>query len=129
VGLTRAKEKVYMSSAARRRVFGKEERPAPSRFLSEIPKELVEWKNFYGTTYGEFTERDSYTDRSERRESPDKSRSDENGSRYKVGQRIEHPSFGRGTIKRVEGTGEKARVTVLFPGYGIKKIIASYLEG
>lgn len=129
VGLTRAKEKVYMSSAARRRVFGKEERPAPSRFLSEIPKELVEWKNFYGTTYGEFTERDSYTDRNERRASPDKSRSDENGSRYKVGQRIEHPSFGRGTIKRVEGTGEKARVTVLFPGYGIKKIIASYLEG
>ena len=46
-----------------------------------------------------------------------------------MGQRIEHPSFGRGTIKRVEGTGEKARVTVLFPGYGIKKIIASYLEG
>ncbi|HKQ32056.1 MAG TPA: 3'-5' exonuclease, partial [Thermodesulfobacteriota bacterium] len=129
VGLTRAKEKVYMSSAARRRVFGKEERPAPSRFLSEIPKELVEWKNFYGITYGEFTERDSYTDRSERRASPDKNRSDENGSGYKVGQRIEHPSFGRGTIKRVEGTGEKARVTVLFPGYGIKKIIASYLEG
>lgn len=129
VGLTRAKEKVYISSAARRRVFGKEERPAPSRFLSEIPKELVEWKSSYSSSYGEFADRDSYTNRSERTVLLKKSGSAGNGSRYKVGQRIEHPSFGHGTIKRVEGTGEETKVTVLFPGYGIKKIIASYLEG
>jgi DNA helicase-2/ATP-dependent DNA helicase PcrA len=129
VGLTRAKEKIHLTSAARRRVFGKEERPAPSRFLSELPKELVEWKSFYGTSYGEFTERDSYTDKSERTVLLKKSQSVENGGMYKVGQRIEHPSFGQGTIKRVEGTGEDAKVTVSFQRYGIKKIIASYLEG
>lgn len=129
VGLTRAKEKVYISSAARRRVFGKEERPAPSRFLSEIPKELVEWRSMYGTSFGEFEERDYDAEKKERAKTPGKSRRVENGSRYRVGQMIEHPSFGHGTIKRVEGSGEKAKVTVMFPGYGIKKIIASYLEG
>jgi DNA helicase-2/ATP-dependent DNA helicase PcrA len=129
VGLTRAKEKVHLTSAARRRVFGKEERPAPSRFLSDLPKELVEWKTSYGISYGEFTERDSYTDKSERTVLMKKSQRVENGGRYKVGQRIEHPSFGQGTIKRVEGTGEDAKVTVSFQRYGIKKIIASYLEG
>ena len=129
VGITRAKEKVHISSAARRRVFGKEERPAPSRFLSEIPKELVEWRSSYGASFGEFTERDYITEKKERVDAPGKSGRAENGSRYKVGQRIEHPSFGHGTIKRVEGTGDKARVTVMFQGYGIKKIIASDLEG
>ncbi|HVY55738.1 MAG TPA: 3'-5' exonuclease, partial [Thermodesulfobacteriota bacterium] len=129
VGLTRAKEKVYLSSAARRRVFGKEERPTPSRFLSEIPKDLVEWNSSYGASFGGFTERDYDAHKSERAVPPSKSRTSGNGSRYRVGQRIEHPSLGHGTVKRVEGTGENAKVTVMFPGYGIKKIIASYLEG
>ncbi|MEW6145986.1 MAG: UvrD-helicase domain-containing protein [Thermodesulfobacteriota bacterium] len=129
VGLTRAKEKVHLTSAARRRVFGKEERPAPSRFLSDLPKELVEWNYSYVASYGDYSGREYDTDKRERTALPKKNPGAENGSRYKVGQRIEHPSFGQGTIKRVEGTGDDAKVTVSFQRYGIKKIIASYLEG
>jgi DNA helicase-2/ATP-dependent DNA helicase PcrA len=42
------------------------------------------------------------------------------------GSSIEHPKYGRGTIVRVEGTGEDAKLTVNFPGYGLKKLIAKY---
>jgi hypothetical protein len=50
-------------------------------------------------------------------------------SRYKPGQKIHHPSFGTGTITKVEGEGDTAKVTVSFLGHGVKKIIAAYLEG
>jgi len=129
VGLTRAKEMIHLTSAARRRVFGKEERPVPSRFITDIPKELIELKNYYGAPYGGFGARDYPVEKRESAEEPRQGRGAGNGGRYKVGQRIEHPSFGQGTIKGVEGTGENAKVTVSFPRYGIKKIIASYLEG
>ena len=129
VGLTRAKEKVYLTSAMKRRVFGKEERPAPSRFITEIPEELLVWKNYYGGSYGETPRSDYYSETRDSGGERKKSGSAGNGYRYKVGQRIEHPSFGQGIIKRVEGTGEEAKITISFPGYGLKKIIASYLEG
>ncbi|MCI0481198.1 MAG: UvrD-helicase domain-containing protein, partial [Candidatus Dadabacteria bacterium] len=99
VGLTRAKEMIHLTSAARRRVFGKEERPVPSRFITDIPKELIELKNYYGTSYGGFGARDYPVEKSARAEGPRQSRSAGNGGRYKAGQRIEHPSFGQGTIK------------------------------
>jgi DNA helicase-2/ATP-dependent DNA helicase PcrA len=43
-----------------------------------------------------------------------------------VGSTIEHVKYGRGTIVRLEGSGEDAKVTVSFPGYGLKKLVAKY---
>jgi DNA helicase-2/ATP-dependent DNA helicase PcrA len=42
------------------------------------------------------------------------------------GSTVNHPKYGRGTIMRLEGTGEDAKVTVSFPGHGLKKLIAKY---
>jgi DNA helicase-2/ATP-dependent DNA helicase PcrA len=46
--------------------------------------------------------------------------------RYGVGASIEHPRYGRGTILRREGEGDDAKITVSFPGYGLKKLVAKY---
>ena len=43
-----------------------------------------------------------------------------------LGSTIEHAKYGRGTIVRVEGSGEDAKVTVSFPGQGLKKLVAKY---
>ncbi|MEQ9618175.1 MAG: UvrD-helicase domain-containing protein [Deltaproteobacteria bacterium] len=131
VGLTRAKEKVYLTSASKRRVFGKEERPAPSRFISEIPNDLLIWNNYYSGLYKEVGKRAYHQQKLIKSEAgvTQKSTNAKNGGRYRIGQIIDHPSFGQGVVKRVEGTGGSAKVTISFPGYGIKKIIASYLEG
>jgi len=47
--------------------------------------------------------------------------------KYAVGSSIEHPRYGRGTIVRREGDGDDAKITVSFPGYGLKKIVEKYL--
>jgi DNA helicase-2/ATP-dependent DNA helicase PcrA len=42
------------------------------------------------------------------------------------GSMIEHAKYGRGTVLRLEGSGEDTKVTVSFPGHGLKKLIAKY---
>src|SRR6202142_1303089 len=49
------------------------------------------------------------------------------GKKYAVGSSIEHPRYGRGTIVRREGDGDDAKITISFPGYGLKKIVEKYL--
>ncbi|MCK5391465.1 MAG: UvrD-helicase domain-containing protein [Deltaproteobacteria bacterium] len=124
VGITRAKEKVYLAGATRRMTFGKQQACIPSRFISELPKELIKWENFdyslMDKTRG--SKRSSTKPISRTRITYEKS------GRYRVGQKVVHSSFGEGLIKKVEGSGDEAKVTVFFPAYGFKKIIASYLE-
>ncbi|MCC6712069.1 MAG: UvrD-helicase domain-containing protein [Candidatus Dadabacteria bacterium] len=134
VGITRAREKLYLTGARSRRFFGKEERPTPSRFVSELPEELIEVKNYYGGLLREsarsFAPRSkASTRRSARASSAAPPPPKPGNSRYKPGQKIHHPSFGPGTITKVEGEGDTAKVTVSFLAHGVKKIIAAYLEG
>jgi len=125
VGLTRAKEKIYLTSSSRRLVFGKEENPTPSRFLLEIPEEFIA-----AQVHQDDFNRASGS-RAKKSNLPSKApvqQSSSNGKSYKAGQQIEHKKFGLGTIRNVEGSGDSAKVTVHFARYGTKKIIASYLE-
>ncbi|MEE8299300.1 MAG: UvrD-helicase domain-containing protein [Thermodesulfobacteriota bacterium] len=124
VGITRAKEKLYLAGASKRMIFGKQQWSIPSRFISELPKELIKWENF---EYGLIKETGGSKKSSTKPISKTR-KTYENSGRYKVGQKVAHSSFGEGLIKKVEGSGDEAKVTVFFPGYGLKKIIASYLE-
>jgi DNA helicase-2/ATP-dependent DNA helicase PcrA len=47
--------------------------------------------------------------------------------KFAVGSSIEHPRYGRGTVVRREGDGDDAKITISFPGYGLKKIVEKYL--
>ena len=124
VGLTRAKEKIYLTSSSRRLVFGKEESPSPSRFLTEIPEQFITATMYQGS----FSRPSRKRARKPSVSSKSFSTQSRNGSKYKTGQQIEHKKFGLGTIRKVDGTGDEARVTVHFARFGTKKIIASYLE-
>lgn len=124
VGLTRAKEKVHLTSASRRMIFGKEESPSPSRFLAELPEEFITASVYQGELNRTVSARAKRA-RTQTKPTPSKSG---NGSSYKPGQQIEHVKFGLGTIRKVDGSGDDAKVTVHFSRYGTKKIIASYLE-
>ena len=48
------------------------------------------------------------------------------GKKFGPGSTIEHAKYGRGTVLRLEGSGDDTKVTVSFPGYGLKKLIAKY---
>ncbi|MGB5191376.1 MAG: UvrD-helicase domain-containing protein [Polyangiales bacterium] len=128
VAFTRAEERLILSFAAVRRIFGQQRVGIPSRFLTELPSEDVEWIG------GRTSSPSASAPREERRHEPDESYvdysegsdlSDLEGLRR--GMQVRHPKFGVGEVKEVT-PGSPPRVSVRFPGWGTRKIIASYLE-
>lgn len=110
VGLTRAREQVFLSYARRRSLFGGFRDQIPSRFLSEIPRSLLRWHDpVPQSTAGN---RRTAAGRTEGREAPEPRP-----------RRVRHPLFGDGIVEAVEGSGEGRKITARFPGYGRKKIL------
>ncbi|HLH43884.1 MAG TPA: hypothetical protein VKV74_12915, partial [Bryobacteraceae bacterium] len=58
--------------------------------------------------------------------SPPQARKPGQSKKIGRGSAIEHPKFGRGTIVMMEGSGEDTKITVSFPGHGLKKMVAKY---
>lgn len=114
VGMTRARELLYISYAEARRLHGSDTYPAPSRFISEIPEELLEEvraSGSYGYAYS----------------TPAASqRMDEAPQGLQLGQAVEHPKFGRGVVLNYEGSGNSARVQVNFEYEGAKWLVLAY---
>jgi DNA helicase-2/ATP-dependent DNA helicase PcrA len=123
VGITRAKEKLFMFCAANRMRFGSWIGNSPSRFIGEIPVELL---NVCGgdEVPGNVPHA---APSSGIREAPEGT---DNVSylvkRFKKGTTVIHPNYGEGVIRKVEGSGKDMKVTVYFPGHGEKKFLVAY---
>ena len=139
VGMTRARGELWLTSARARRAFaaGLSEITEPSRFLAEIPVELIEVFGetaprqrvaYEGTTYNsaehiaEFFRQRGISLKSIPKSRGERRRADEFGP----GSRVRHPKFGEGTVLQVEGEGESRKITVSFPNYGRKKLVEKY---
>ncbi|MAG75950.1 MAG: DNA helicase II [Colwelliaceae bacterium] len=117
VGMTRAKEKLYLCHAESRRLYGQEKYHKPSRFLRELPSECVEEIRMQNqvsrpATSGRF----SSTFTAEAFE----------GTGFNLGQRVMHQKFGEGVVLNYEGTGAQSRIQVNFEQVGIKWLVVSY---
>jgi len=161
VGMTRARKRLFLSWARRRRRFGAgtPEEQEPSRFLDEIPPEHIDWTKLpaagmaapesgldlfaerhevrqsaqkYSTaarTYNsaeaiaEFFRTRGLTPPAPPQTAPPK-KAPAQGLR--AGATVRHPKYGKGLVLRREGQGEDAKLTVSFPGYGLKKLMAKY---
>jgi DNA helicase-2/ATP-dependent DNA helicase PcrA len=126
VGMTRAKEKLYLTNAERRRVFGAERFNFPSRFLDEIPGELVTRIMGEGTIAFQGEEGvggSPYLDYSSSQVGEIPAESGEGGGEdLQVGAWVMHPTFGPGVVKSREGRGEELKVWVYFTSVGTKKL-------
>ncbi len=135
VGMTRAKRSLVLSRAIYRRTYGEERLRAslPSRFLSEIPRDLIEAAAGSQSEPGEtrryeadpeFSEGYSYgrTRTPYGRPAP-KARGSKDPL---VGTRVRHLKFGVGTIIEVEGDGADRKITVSFQDFGPKKLLERY---
>ncbi|HXS79796.1 MAG TPA: DNA helicase II, partial [Gammaproteobacteria bacterium] len=111
VGITRAKRELYITHAEQRRMHGVETFATPSRFLREIPAELIE-----EVRPAMVVSRPVY------RRAPVASL--EIGVR--LGQRVRHGKFGEGIVLNSEGSGAHARVQVNFEGAGTKWLVVAY---
>src|SRR5712671_1267171 len=155
VGMTRARQSLTLTRAVYRRVFGNEQQlraSLPSRFLAEIPSELVETVRGsmaeigqtrryepdpeYSYSPEEFLRRvrgQSVPPSATRRSSSPGTISRPPARRGAnanplLGRRVRHPSFGVGTIVGVEGDDEDRRLSVSFPGRGTKKFVERFAQ-
>ena len=113
VGITRAKKKLTICYAESRRLYGKEERHLPSRFISELPEECIQTVRLRGTVTRAYNQ-------SAVGSTPILS----NDSGWKTGQKVRHEKFGQGMVINVEGTDNNTRLQIAFQGQGIKWLIA-----
>ena len=121
VGITRAQKQLYLSCAASRRIFGSMKIQSPSRFLSELPAELVKEiriKNL-NTNYSKSKPITSSLNTNNQLVSE---------SKFKPGCQVRHPKFGLGVIINEEGSGNSARVQVHFKNVGNKWLVTNYAK-
>jgi DNA helicase-2/ATP-dependent DNA helicase PcrA len=149
VGMTRARERLVLTRARHRILFGASQQNPPSRFLREIPPELI---RAFGV---------EPTPQAVQRRSPDEtwvepvddwpasprrravtasdlplrtepeidysaSQETDAGAALRIGTRVRHPQFGVGVVRRKEGTGAGVKLTVQFERAGLKKLIARF---
>jgi DNA helicase-2/ATP-dependent DNA helicase PcrA len=149
VGMTRAREQLTLTRARHRVLFGASQQNPPSRFLREIPAELVRG---FGAAPADSVERAERTwvepvddEEPYARPAPRRaiaadvlpvrgepeidysvSQESEPGALLRIGTRVRHPQFGEGVVRRREGTGAGIKLTVQFERAGIKKLIARF---
>ncbi len=112
VAITRAQRQLFLSYSKKRRLFGSYRIMRPSRFLSEIPSHLIR----------EVERRSERVQQQVSRPVPSQP------VKQKIPKIVFHSKFGKGVVKRVEGTGENAKVTAFFANYGEKTIIMKFLK-
>jgi DNA helicase-2/ATP-dependent DNA helicase PcrA len=142
VGLTRARERLYLSRAAVRTAWGVPNEFPPSRFLADLPDELIDWRRRESSTatlrggWGS-----GFGTRSERTQSPVRERREplpSTGASFgsaqpradvpalDVGDKVTHDAYGLGTVVAVEGAGHNAVAKVDFGTSGTKRLLLRF---
>ncbi|MDF2446808.1 MAG: uvrD [Moraxellaceae bacterium] len=121
VGITRAMRELVITYAEIRRLYGDEKHNAPSRFIREIPAQLVQAVRAGVANSGfSFPSAGIST-------APSRLGGNESGDgSFRLGQPVRHPRFGEGIILKFEGNGPNARIQVNFTDVGSKWLVAQY---
>ncbi len=122
VGLTRARERLFLSRAEYRSSWGAPNYNPPSRFLDEIPENLIDWnKSESGFSSPPITQK-KFTPPP----LPKATGKQSLKVQLSVGDRVSHDTFGLGTVIAVSGEGDKAEATINFGSYGDKRLLLRY---
>ena len=136
VGMTRAKQRLYLTNAESRRLHREERHPSPSRFLREVPSELVEEVRLGGHRPGParggvrpLARRVGGRWGGDGHPAGPAAASGlgvDDGHAFALGQRVRHGKFGEGVVLGLEGDGAHARVHVNFERAGAKWLVLAY---
>ncbi|MGQ0433158.1 MAG: DNA helicase PcrA [Microthrixaceae bacterium] len=148
VALTRAQERLYLTHAWSRTLYGGSQYIPPSRFLDEIPERLVRaveqrrasrGGRTYGSGGGGFggggygssgsgvsANRERIVERAMQSKGTGPAKHGAEAIGLKVGDDVSHATFGEGVVLMVEGQGDKAEIVIRFPGVGEKRLLLSW---
>ena len=118
VGITRAMQQLYITYAESRRLHGQENYPMPSRFIREIPSELMQEVRLGTKVSRPVVNAHAATSGLQKKA--------EGG--FKMGQRVSHGKFGEGVVLNHEGSGAQARIQVNFAAVGSKWLMLAYAK-
>ncbi|TRZ85815.1 MAG: DNA helicase PcrA [Streptomycetaceae bacterium] len=120
VGLTRAEQRLYLTRAEYRSSWGAPNYNPPSRFLDEIPEDVIQWRN-KSVTSSPISKRRDFTAPPPRATGKKSVAMD-----LAVGERVSHDTFGLGTVTALSGEGDRAEATINFGQYGEKRLLLRY---
>lgn len=125
VGITRARELLYITHAETRRLFGSETYPRPSRFVNEIPVELTcEVRVRSKINRPKYANQPQFFNQSHNvNPSPETEK-----VQYYLGQRVKHEKFGEGVVLNYEGQGPQARIQINFNNVGSKWLVIEFAK-
>jgi DNA helicase-2/ATP-dependent DNA helicase PcrA len=142
VGMTRAKERLILTHAAERRLYGYPQANLISRFVEDIPPELIEREGGFSSPASAGKRYVSWEDAASQERAPVPAWSDgrrmpkvrpplppasaSGRSPYYNGAVVKHAKFGIGTVQRSEGAGDDLKISVSFPGHGLKTLAVKY---
>ena len=127
VGMTRARERLFLSAANRRQLWGRYETNLNSRFLGEIPPRLLQVSGVAQPGVREEVRQPASRLTSVFAARPEPVRSEAAvDSLIQVGDKLRHTKFGDGVCVSVSGSGAELMLTVAFPEYGVKKLMWKY---
>lgn len=114
VGITRARQQLVLTHAERRRLHGRDDLGIPSRFIRELPPELIEEvRARFSVSNGAATTATAWASEA---------------SEFNLGERVQHSRFGEGIVLDCEGSGPSARIQVNFDEAGAKWLVAAYAK-
>ncbi len=150
VGITRAKDRCYLTFARRRMLFGRTSENPPSRFLLELPTQGIEHRGKIETEEHDVwadldweRDRERYEERKAARRDqmlaglpsswsgrgePQRPRTAPTDTRFRPGDHVRHPSLGNGVVVSSQIRSDDEEVTVAFPDKGVKKLMASFAK-
>ncbi len=145
VGITRARERLYISRAVVRSAWGAPSHNPASRFLDELPVDLVDWKRteaaqtswnrpdlasgspaYTGFGHPTAAGRRNFSSAAARADAAAKAKPARTVPNLDPGDRVIHDSFGMGTVVAVEGQGDKASASIDFGSEGVKRLLLRY---
>ncbi|CAD2081419.1 ATP-dependent DNA helicase PcrA [Jeotgalicoccus coquinae] len=129
VALTRAMDHLILSRAESRMLYGKTETNMQSRFLSEIPEELLESAGTMAAGFSGGSGVTTGTGSSFARGPKKRSRiinTNKTGTAFNVGDKVSHKAFGEGIISQVKGEGDNTELDIVFKTAGPKRLLANY---
>lgn len=135
VAITRAKERLYLTNASQRMLFGQTQRNVTSRFMREIDPSLIEKHDHAAAMRKQLGESDKtltevHSTSLQQQLARNKSRSvgAKTSETYTAGERVSHNIFGEGTIVSVKPMANDSMLEIAFEKVGTKKIMANYAK-